>query len=134
MSPNYSAIEATTPLAVTPPSLPRHPSPGAIRGHLEHPIPHRTSPHTSSLLSDPSTARIECRLFIVVARSPRRPSASGEALNRTPVSSSSSLCSRSKPPWPGVAVGRAPMSSSDQQWRPVHAGLKPQWSTTRGPR
>jgi hypothetical protein len=33
----------------------------------------------------------------------------------------------------GVAGGRAAMSSSGRQWRPVHGGLEPRWSTTRGP-
>jgi hypothetical protein len=79
------------------------------------------------------TERHRHRFCTTVARPPRRSSTSGEALDRTLVSSSSFPCSHGELSWTGAPVGRAPMSSSGRRRRPVHGGPEPRWSTARGP-
>jgi hypothetical protein len=102
------------------------------------PPPGFTAPLSASLLFSPRlsialTEHRRCRFYTAVARPPRRSSTSGEALDRTPASSSFFLSSRGELSWTKAPVGRAPVSSSGQRWRPVHGGPESRWSTTSGP-
>jgi hypothetical protein len=124
-------------------------SPAVTHQHLhpEQPRPHykRRAPppefhHTlpASLLFSPRlsialTEHRHHRIYTAFARPPRRSSTSGEALDRTLMSSSSFPCSRGDLSWTGAPVGQAPVSSSGRRWRPVHGGPEPRWSTARGP-
>jgi hypothetical protein len=132
---NYSAIEAPPhrPL-LTGICTPSSPAPLQKASTT----PGFTAPLPASLLFSPClsialTEHRRHRFYTAVARPPRRSSTSGEALDRTPVSSSFFLSSRGELLWTREPVGRATVSSSGRRWRPVHGGPKRRWSTTRGP-
>jgi hypothetical protein len=114
---------------------PEHPRP-PIKG--EHPPPSFTAPLLASFplsprLSSVLTEHRHRRTFTAVARPPRCSPTSGEALDRTPMSSSCFPSGRGELPWTGAPVGRAPVSSSGRRRRPVHGGPESRWSTARGP-
>jgi hypothetical protein len=117
---------------ISTPSSPRPP----IKGE-HHP---RVSPHISLLLfllspclSSALTEHHRRRIFTAVAQPPRCSSTSGEALDRTPTSSSFFPSNRGELSWTGAPVGRALVSSSGRRRRPVHGGPASWWSTARGP-
>jgi hypothetical protein len=102
------------------------------------PPPGFTAPLPALFLLSPclSSALTEhrCRRFYTaVTRPPRCSSTSGEALDRTPASSSFLTSSRGELSWTRAPIGRAPVSSSGRRRRPVHGGPEPRWSTTSGP-
>jgi hypothetical protein len=84
-------------------------------------------------LSSSLTEHRRRRFYTAVARPPRCSSTSGEALDRTPASSSFFLSSRGELSWTRAPVSRAPVSSSSRRRRPVHGGSEPRWSTAREP-
>jgi hypothetical protein len=103
------------------------------------PPPSFTTPLPASFPLSPclSSALTEhrCRrTFTTVARPPRCSTTSGEALDRTLTSPSFCPSGRGELSWTGAPVGRAPVSSSGRQRRPVHGGPESRWSTVRGPR
>jgi hypothetical protein len=109
-----------------PPYKRRAPPPGFTAPLL---APFLLSPRLSSAL----TEHRRRRFYTAVAWPPRCSSTSGEALDRTPVSSSFFPSSRSELSWTRAPVGKAPVSSSGQRQRPVHGGPESRWSTGRGP-
>jgi hypothetical protein len=126
--------------AVNPQPLPTGISTPSIPGPYKRraPLTEFTAPLPASFplsprLSSTPTEHRRRRTFTTIARPPRCSSTSGEALDRTPMSSSCFMSGRGELPWTGAPVSRAPVSSSGQRWRPVHGGPESQWSTARGP-
>jgi hypothetical protein len=103
-----SALTTGRPLNLYKKGEPRHPPPHLSRS----PSPLCTLEHCSHQVLPP-------HLFTGIARSSRRLSILGESLNRTPVISSSFLCSHGKPPWPGAAA----RLSSVEARATIHCGV-----------
>jgi hypothetical protein len=133
--PIYSAIEATPSPAITPPSPPRHPPRTPIKGEppprsipnhspsLSPSLPHRNTP-------PPSTDRRQSSLSAAVPF-PHLPS-SDEPTNVLTAASSTSLAPSPVTLSPGVAGGRAPVSSRGQPWRRSVVNRRHIWSTACG--